>query len=81
MNGAGSRTGPRIEAVVLDFGMVLCNAPSVEHVDRAAKVFGLDHAGFWRRYDKNRFDLDRGDISPDEYWKGFSALGGFRPSA
>jgi putative hydrolase of the HAD superfamily len=76
MSGARGTTGPRIEAVVLDFGMVLCNAPSVEHVDRAAKIFGLDHARFWRRYDKNRLDLDRGDISPDEYWKGFAADSG-----
>jgi putative hydrolase of the HAD superfamily len=73
MSGTRNMMGPRIEAVVLDFGMVLCNAPSMEHVDRASKIFGLDHAGFWRRYDKNRLDLDRGDISPNEYWNGFAA--------
>jgi putative hydrolase of the HAD superfamily len=73
MSGVERVPAGRIEAVVLDFGMVLCNAPSVEHVDRAAKTFGLDHAGFWRRYDKNRLELDRGDISPDEYWTGFAA--------
>jgi len=61
-----------IRAVVLDFGMVLCNVPTNEHIARIATLFGVDAAGFWKLYDTNRLALDRGDISPDEYWKMFA---------
>jgi putative hydrolase of the HAD superfamily len=61
-----------IRAVVLDFGLVLCNAPSDAHLDRVSKIFGIDHAGFWRLYDTNRLALDRGDMSPDQYWTAFA---------
>jgi putative hydrolase of the HAD superfamily len=65
-----------IRAVILDFGMVLCNAPSDAHLDRFSKIFGLDRAGFWTAYDENRLALDRGDLSPDEYWSAFAAGAG-----
>ncbi|MGA8037519.1 MAG: HAD family phosphatase [Candidatus Acidiferrales bacterium] len=63
-----------IRAVVLDFGLVLCNAPSDAHIERVSKIFGIDHATFWRLYDRNRLALDRGDMSSDDYWTAF-ALG------
>jgi putative hydrolase of the HAD superfamily len=65
-----------IRAVVLDFGMVLCNVPTNEHVARIATLFGLDAAGFWKLYDTNRLALDRGDISPEEYWRMFARNAG-----
>jgi putative hydrolase of the HAD superfamily len=65
-------TSHPIRAVILDFGMVLCYMPSHAHLDRASKVFGIDHRTFWRLYDKNRLALDRGDLSPDEYWTAFA---------
>jgi putative hydrolase of the HAD superfamily len=76
MDRAIGTNAPRITTVVLDFGLVLCNAPSKAHIDRAAQVFGVDHTGFWQRYDKNRLALDRGDISPDEYWSAFATDSG-----
>jgi putative hydrolase of the HAD superfamily len=65
-----------IRAVVLDFGMVLCNLPADEHIARIATLFGVDAAGFWKLYDTNRLALDRGDISPDDYWKMFASNAG-----
>jgi putative hydrolase of the HAD superfamily len=72
-----------IRAVILDFGMVLCHAPSDAHLDRVSKIFGIDHRTFWRHYDKNRLALDRGDISPDDYWIAFAKVAGLAspPSA
>ena len=61
-----------IRAVILDFGLVLCHAPSNAHLDRVSNVFGIDHRTFWRLYDKNRLALDRGDLNPDEYWTAFA---------
>lgn len=61
-----------LRAVVLDFGLVLCHAPSDADLDRVSKIFGIDHAAFWRLYDSNRLALDRGDMSPEEYWTAFA---------
>ena len=65
-----------IQAVVLDFGMVLCNVPTNEHIARIATLFGVDTAGFWKLYDTNRLALDRGDMSPDDYWRAFARNAG-----
>jgi putative hydrolase of the HAD superfamily len=65
-----------IRAIILDFGMVLCHVPSNAHLDRVSNFFGIDHRTFWRLYDKNRLALDRGDLSPDEYWTAFAKHAG-----
>ncbi len=65
-----------LRAVVLDFGLVLCHAPSDADLDRVSKIFGIDHAAFWRLYDSNRLALDRGDMSPEEYWTAFALNAG-----
>jgi putative hydrolase of the HAD superfamily len=65
-----------IRAVVLDFGMVICNLPTNEHIARIATLFSVDTAGFWKIYDTNRLALDRGDISPDDYWRTFARNAG-----
>lgn len=75
MTSAAAESSP-IRAVILDFGMVLCHMPSEGDLDRVCKVFGIDHRTFWRLYDKNRLALDRGDLSPDEYWTDFAKQAG-----
>jgi putative hydrolase of the HAD superfamily len=62
--------------VVLDFGMVLCNAPTNEHIARIASLFGIETEKFWKLYDTNRLALDRGDITPEEYWTAFGRNAG-----
>jgi putative hydrolase of the HAD superfamily len=61
-NGAG------INAVILDYGEVLCHRPSPQEFDRLARTFGLDENSFAPLWDKNRGAFDRGDISAEAYW-------------
>jgi putative hydrolase of the HAD superfamily len=71
LNNPAPRSHP-YRAVVLDYGMVLCKAPTQEQVERIAEVFGVDHGPFWELYEKNRVLYDRGDLSPKEYWSRFA---------
>lgn len=59
-------------AVVLDYGMVLCQKPTWEEIDRIARVFGVSHDDFWTLYEKNRGLYDRGDLTPAQYWFRFA---------
>ncbi len=61
-----------IKSVILDYGLVLCRAPEREMVDQISRVFDLDIAQFWALYDRNRGVYDRGDISPEDYWRSFA---------
>lgn len=69
---SGVRRPHTIQAVVLDYGKVLCNAPTQEQVERIAGVFHVDHERFWELYEKNRILYDRGDLTPHEYWSRFA---------
>ena len=57
-----------INAVILDYGEVLCHRPSVEEFDRLAKVFGADEKSFAALWEKNRGAFDRGDVTAEAYW-------------
>jgi putative hydrolase of the HAD superfamily len=54
--------------VVLDYGQVI-SLPQSE-ADRAAMVAaaGVDAEAFWRAYQAERRDLDRGTLSTTDYW-------------
>ena len=58
----------QINAVILDYGEVLCYSPTAEEWARMAGVFGLDTAVFRKLWDRNRLLYDRGDLSPEAYW-------------
>jgi putative hydrolase of the HAD superfamily len=64
---------PKIQAVVLDYGQVLCFPPDPSETARIARTFGLTDAQFPSFYDTNRGLYDRGDLSPEEYWTKFAA--------
>src|SRR5579863_2059914 len=59
----------QIRAVILDYGLVLCQPPRQEHIDKMATAFGVDHQTFWRLYEQNRGPLDKGDLTPAAFWK------------
>lgn len=63
-----SRDGTKIEAVIFDYGEVLCLQPSQEQVGRLASMFGKDGKAFRALWDKNRGAYDRGDMNANDYW-------------
>jgi putative hydrolase of the HAD superfamily len=70
-SGAG-----RIEAVIFDYGEVLCHRPSEGEFLRLAKVFGVDAGSFQALWDKNRGAFDRGDMTAEAYWTALAADAG-----
>ncbi len=62
-----------IRNVIFDYGQVLCRSADPNVVESMGQMFGVDEAGFWQLYDRNREALDRGDLSPEEYWSKFAS--------
>ena len=73
--GNGNRRSEirNIRAVIFDFGEVLCHRPG--HADFApmAKILRLTPERFVARYLQNRLPYDRGDLTAEQYWRGFAA--------
>lgn len=61
-----------IRNVIFDYGQVLCRSADPNVAESMGQMFGVDEAGFWQLYDRNREALDRGDLSPEEYWSKFA---------
>jgi putative hydrolase of the HAD superfamily len=66
----------RIEAVVFDYGGVLCHLPAASEIDRLAAPFGLSRDKFWRMYAQLRGPYDRGMIEAREYWRTMAQCAG-----
>ena len=62
-----------IEAVILDYGEVLCHRPTPDEVGQLATVFGLTVESFSDRWDRSRPSYDRGVITPEAYWLQFAS--------
>jgi putative hydrolase of the HAD superfamily len=67
------RQAGEIDAVILDYGEVLCHRPSIEEVSQLATVFGLSPELFRERWDRSRPPYDRGYVTPKAYWRQFAA--------
>ncbi len=67
--------------MILDYGLVLCQPPRQEHIDKMATAFGVDHPTFWRLYDQNRGPLDKGDLTPAAFWKSLARDAGTKVDA
>lgn len=61
-----------IEAVILDYGEVLCHRPSLDEVGQLAALFGLSLESFSELWDRSRPTYDRGGITPEAYWLQFA---------
>jgi putative hydrolase of the HAD superfamily len=71
MSGNGS--GPRgIEAVIFDYGEVLCHRPRAEEIARLAGFFGIGVDRLSPLWEKNRGPFDRGDLTAEKYWAMFA---------
>ena len=58
----------KIEAVILDYGEVLCYPPIAEDWARMASLFNMDPVSFRQLWGRNRSFYDRGDVSYESYW-------------
>lgn len=68
MKIAGHRGETTINAVILDYGEVLCHRPSRAEFHRLANAFGADSSSFPALWEKNRGAFDRGDMTSVAYW-------------
>jgi putative hydrolase of the HAD superfamily len=60
-----------MEAIIFDFGGVLCFHPSDEQIEGMAVACGVSRDAFLDAYWGSRIEYDRGDFSPEEYWRRF----------
>ena len=72
---------PAIRAVILDFGEVLCHAPSAKNIERLAFLFHMDPRTFLPIYLQTRAPYDRGDLIAGEYWQQFAVQAGVKVGA
>ena len=73
---AVSHSESGIEAVILDYGEVLCHLPTAENIDFLSRTFQMDPQSFLPIYLKTRGPYDRGDVHPAEYWQNFAVQAG-----
>jgi putative hydrolase of the HAD superfamily len=71
-NGKFSSGPETIRAVIFDFGEVLCHRGPREDFAPLAKILRLTPERFVERYRQNRLPYDRGDLTAEQYWRGFA---------
>src|SRR5277367_2274156 len=59
----------KISAVIFDYGQVLAYSASREGFSRLAKMFNVSFDVFRNLWETTRDTYDRGDLSPQEYWR------------
>src|SRR5271169_2961013 len=57
-----------INAVILDYGLVLVSSPTAEEFGRMAEMFNLSVESFYELWETSRGPYDRGDFSAEQYW-------------
>ena len=70
-----------IRAVIFDFGEVLCEPPDPAILARMAEVFRVTPDRFIELYHASRPPYDRGDVTPEEYWRNFTEQQGVAADA
>lgn len=68
------------DAVIFDYGGVLCYPPSRDDVAEYARSSGLDHESFYRLYSETREYYGRSADGYSEHWKQVAAAAGFEVS-
>jgi putative hydrolase of the HAD superfamily len=74
-------SAPKIRAVILDYGEVLCHVPAMDTIECLAAMFRMDPRTFLRIYLETRAPYDRGDWLPEEYWQKFAEQAGVKINA
>jgi putative hydrolase of the HAD superfamily len=78
---AKAGVSPAVQAVILDYGEVLCLLPAPDAIARMARIFNIDPGFFLPIYTQSRGPYDRGDLLPEEYWHAFGSQAGVTLSA
>jgi len=61
-----------LKAVIFDYGEVLCLPPTPEDIEGSAHLLGIGSDLFRVLWSRNRDLYDRGDLSPEIYWRKFA---------
>jgi putative hydrolase of the HAD superfamily len=64
---------PKISAVILDYGQVLARSPTREEFAPMAEMFNLSFEEFFKLWESTRDIYDRGDVTPEQYWRKLAA--------
>ena len=60
----------KFEAVILDYGAVLCHPPLPHEIERMSQALGMTPEKFPTLYGHARDAYDRGDLTTTQYWEG-----------
>jgi len=72
----GQDTLSNVTAVIFDYGDVLCLPPTREEIEASARILGISSDLYRVLWSRNRDAYDRGDISPETYWRLFAEEAG-----
>ncbi len=61
-----------LNAVIFDYGDVLCLRPTAEDVEGSARILGISADVFQELWGRNRDLYDRGDLAAETYWRKFA---------
>jgi len=61
-----------VNAIIFDYGNVLCLQPTAEDIEGSAQILGISPDSFRELWGRNRDLYDRGDLSGEEYWNKFA---------
>ena len=76
MPGDGQDMLSNVTAVIFDYGDVLCLPPTGEEIEASARILGISSDFYRVLWSRNRDAYDRGDISPEAYWRLFAEEAG-----
>ena len=68
----GKKKLSNLKAIIFDYGDVLCLPPTTEDIEGSAGILGISADLFRHLWGRNRDLYDRGDLSPEIYWRKFA---------
>lgn len=66
----------QLQAIIFDFGGVLCFHPTDRQIDELASLCRLPREQFLEIYWSMRADYDRAKVTPEQYWAAFAKAAG-----
>lgn len=69
---SGQQNLSNLKAIIFDYGAVLCLPPTADDIEGSARILGISSDSFRDLWRRNRDQYDRGDLSPEIYWRKFA---------